>query len=447
LRLVDALDVYDSRTVTRLCSTASKSLYFEEYGGARLYNLAASKRYFVILGDGRVAAGSEPRPYFYVYGLDCRTVESVLAEVYASLVDFNALALGEGVREERVDCQSDSGGGGGARGEGCVKAVFVFYDGRWVPAKAKCVYKISVPRPEHVRAAREPVLEASAETRVVYSSGFNIRYPVRVSWDLGLTYVGMKPLYIEEYIPDELPRPRIPILVFDIEVVGGEWLIVSFYRLRLLEEVEPGDVWTVRCRMGQYCDELIESFKGARIVYGHNILGFDIPMLLKKYFIRDLVLASKLDGVKILSAHGQSFQIGASKSLYAVAKRLREAAGIAKEELEIKARSDRILSSGDLGEIERYNRNDVVITAKIANVILPFVYLVSGLTAIPPSVVQELPAGLLAEYLLFRYYEYRGVLIGYKHSNARMVGSKVLLPGALSATRSLLDLLRVASRG
>ena len=416
-------DVYDYRAAARLAEYAiDKAGFYTEYA-YKIRESLKGRRYVVVTDEGFMA-GSEPRPYFYVYSVSVDPVAWALERNPSLGVDM--LTYDRFVDFEPIE----------------VKAVYVFHAGRWVPYKPRYVYRIVVDRPERVTQVREAFLTREALENGIYASGFNIKYTVRVSWDNGFHPLGWRPLWLDPKSFEFRPPLGVEILVFDIEVVNNELYIVSMLRHRLGDEPRHDDVETVVCRAGRECDELLKSFRSARVVYGHNIVGFDIPHLLRNWAIPELILASKLDGVKILATHGNSFQIGASRSLYAVAKRLRRAAGVTDEELRLKEESDRILTSGDINLITKYNRNDVVLTAKIGNVILPFIYGVAGLLGAPPSVVQELPAGVLSEYLLFRILEYRRVIPGYKESNARMEGSKVLLPCAVgSASKTLLDFL------
>ena len=390
-----------------------------------MYREARRARYYAVFSHG-VEPGVDPAPYFYVYSVtDVDPIQYALAKRPDLGVDF--LTYSSFIEWEEFQ----------------PAAVYAFIDGRWLPTRPTKAYIIKTVRPEHVAQVREVFLDEEAFKLGVYASGFNIKYPVRVAWDRGLYPLEHKPLWKAGANFDFRIPHGLELVVFDIEVLADGVIMVSLLRHRLGEEPSAENVETIICKEGRECDELLEAFRGARILYGHNILGFDIPHLLRRWFVPELALASKLDGVKILSTHGNSFQIGASRSLLAVAHRLKRQAGITDEELSIKEESGAILSSGDLEKIRRYNVNDVIITAKIANVLLPFIYSMAMLIGVPPSVVQELQAGVLAEYLLFRALESRGILPGYKQSKANMEGSKVLLPCSVTSTgQTLLDYLK-----
>lgn len=423
--------VFDSRRVRRYIdmSLMRGAFYTQE-----LYKIRdeAKKSLYVYVAEEGFGFGVDPRPYFYVYSVSGVDPLSWILERFPTF-GVNLLTF-----EKTYDVE-----------ECRPRAVFHFQGGRWVPVRPTHCYKLVFSRPEEVAYNREYVLSDEALRDGIYATGFNIKYAVRVTWDRFRGVLGYEPLWVNPSTIDKLKPLGYKVFVFDIEVVNKETYIVSVLRHVVGEEPRIDDVETIVCRAGRECDELLKLFRGARVVYGHNIVGFDIPHLLRNWAIPELILSSKLDGVKILSSHGQSFQIGASKSLYAVARRLRRAAGITDEELRVKEESDRILSSGDIARIIRYNRNDVILTAKIGNVLLPFIYMTAALIGAPLDTVQELPAGVLAEYLLYRILEYRGVLIGYKRSSARMEGSKVLLPcAARQGFKSLLDyLLENVERG
>lgn len=313
----------------------------------------------------------------------------------------------------------------------------LFEDGRWVKARIgrDChAYVVATVTPGEVRVYRE-----AAEAAGLAWSMANVRYPVRVAWDYGLRFLSQEPLYKREEPPEEAPWPSGKILVFDIEVWGGNLL------LGYLEwdggEPRRDDVGHLTACIGEGCsvpdqsDEIRRLLRSHRILYGFNILGFDLPQLGQAGLLEpEALLSSWLDASLIVNNYGQSLGVGEAKSLKAVAERLASDAGVTREELSEKELGKRVLKAGNLDEIARYNTNDVVLTAKIGRPILTFLFTQSAMLQVPPSVAQELSAGLLAEYFLARRMEALGVIVQYRRPSADLTGSKTVF-----AYRSPLD--------
>ena len=320
---------------------------------------------------------------------------------------------------------------------------YVFVDGFW--EKTSCtVYRVSTFTPAQVRRAREWAKEKAETIKGVLErlnryacrhglalcrsrpsatvSAHNIRYPVRVAFDVDARFFGHLPLYYT----DDVPSPDIvgEVLVLDIEVVDDDRILVGLLPHVIGEEPDPSRA--VHVWLPDEDHVLLRYFDRYKVVVGFNTKNFDLPYIMKYIDKIHLYKQLHLDLVEVIATHAQSFQIGSARSLYAVAKVMADSVGITKEELDLKRRVSGRVRGLSVDDLIKYNTNDLVLTAKISNAIVPFVTTISAVTQIPPSIVSSLPAGLIAEYFLFRYYEVQGVLLGYRSEEPFLVGERVL---------------------
>jgi len=204
---------------------------------------------------------------------------------------------------------------------------------------------------------------------------------------------------------------KLKILVLDVEAKEDKVTLVSTYEYHPLKEIEKDDI---QCWEENQLDELSKYLSKFIILAGHNIKGYDLPILLKNNCWIDTATKSIFDTCKVLSSWAQSLQVGSARSLLELARVLKEQAKITDEEIRIKEEGKRRLFSMNKDELVEYNINDVVITCKVLNVIFPFIATVSAMTQIPLSIVQELPAGLVAEYFFLRWCELHRFIPEYR---------------------------------
>jgi len=244
------------------------------------------------------------------------------------------------------------------------------------------------------------------------ASAFNIRYLARCSFDLDLHYFNSYPLYygLDPKIMENISK--LKILVIDVEAIENKPVLASCLYWSPLSEVNKDDV--MHFKLPEQSDELQKILNKSYIILGHNVLGFDIPILRKNNFNINIMAKSVIDTSATLSSWGSSFWIGSARSLLDVAKAMAKNVGITREEIEIKERSRGKISKMSWEDLVKYNVNDVVITCKIANVVSSFLAVVSALTQIPISILQNLTAGLVAEYYLFHELEMKNIIPEYK---------------------------------
>ena len=256
--------------------------------------------------------------------------------------------------------------------------------------------------------------------------GFNVRYTVRVSFDLVDRYFRIRSLYeggVDESFLDKLSRLRIG--VFDIEVVDGRPRLVSVLEWSYGEEPRISDVLVYV--LPEETDELVKEMSRHRILSGYNILGFDIPWLKRAGIRIDEGKFAAFDLLYLLNTYGNALKVGSMRSLLEVSRELREEAGILEKELRLKEEGKRILKEGSLEKMAVYNANDVVLTAKLMNIFFPFAAALSAMTLVPIEEVVRLPSGMVAEYFAFRRLELEGYMPEYRETNVSLSASRVWL--------------------
>ena len=291
---------------------------------------------------------------------------------------------------------------------------------RYVEAPDYIVYKVYTGSPTLVPRVSEAL--RSMGIRVAAS---NVRYIIRNAFDLDVRFFDTIPLYYG-FDPGVIERLRhVKGLVIDVEASRGRPVLASAYWYTPFEEVRRDDVMSFW--LPEEADELQKLLSKAPLIIGHNVLGFDIPLLRRAGFNVDTAYKSVFDTSVLLATYGSSLKVGSARSLLDVALILKEDAGITDEEIEIKRSVKGRIEGLSREELVRYNANDVVITAKLLNIFYPFAAVVSALTQIPISEVVSLPAGMVAEYFLLHLTELMGYVPEYRPTNVKLRGERVWL--------------------
>lgn len=256
-------------------------------------------------------------------------------------------------------------------------------------------------------------------------SAFNVKYLARVSFDLDLKFFNIEPLYygLDSDVIEKIRK--LKVLVIDVEAINFRPVLCSVYTYTPFDEVRIDDIQHLK--LPDEYDTLQKIIDHNYVIVGHNILGFDIPILKKDGVTIDQYSKCFVDISAILANWSQSFQIGSARSLLDVSKALKEKANITDEEIEIKERARGKIDKMSWDELVRYNVNDVVLTSKLLNIFLTFLVIVSGLTQIPVSVVQSTTAGTIAEYFLLHDMELKGIVPEYRSVDWRVSAEKVYI--------------------
>ena len=313
------------------------------------------------------------------------------------------------------------------------KTAVVLKNGRYTVDRNFRVFRVYTASPSQV-----PRLSSTLVERGFRVSASNVRYVVRNTFDRNVMFFDAIPLYYG--FDAELNKKIASVrgLVIDVEAVEGRPILASLYEYRPFEEVRRDNV--ISLELPKEMDELSKYLARYTVIYGHNILGFDIPVLERAGLVVDRLTKLFFDTSVVLTTYGSSLGIGSARSLLDVASIMREEVGITDEELEIKKRVRGRIDRLSREELVRYNANDVVITCKILNAIAPFIFSVAAATQIPTSEVISLPSGMVAEYSLLRYMELQGYVPEYRHSGARLSGERVYLDAASREYRNVIHL-------
>ena len=317
----------------------------------------------------------------------------------------NILAQNEGVYLEETDYKA------------------IIYDGtRYRVDNRFKVIKVVTSSPLEV-----PRVSLEAQQLGLRVSAMNVRYHVRNTFDRNIKFFNIIPLYygFDCEAIDKIRKLRI--LTLDVEVIDDRPVVCSTLSMNLLDEVSKENVKTYR--LPSEADELRKEIQKHYAIVGHNLIGYDIKYLKKIGIDIDPTRRVLIDNAVILSTHGYSLQVGASKSLYAVSRVLSEEAGITDEELKIKEEGIGRVTRMPFEDLCKYNRNDVVITAKLTNVILPFCLVVSGITQVPLTEAISLRAGMISEYALLRFCELQGFIPEYRKIGCKLTASRVYAIG------------------
>ena len=280
------------------------------------------------------------------------------------------------------------------------------------------IYRIYTQSPSLV-----PQISEKLQSLGFRIAGSNVRYIIRNCFDHDIRFFNTIPLYYG-FDSDIMNKIRnVEGLIIDVEAIEGEPILASVYRYRPFEEIRKDDVEAIE--LPKDIDRLRTYIHKYSMIMGHNIIGFDIPVLSRAGLMIDTLTKTFFDSSVVLSTYGHSLKVGSARSLLDVSIVLKDEAGVTDEEIEIKkkvrGRIDR-LSKEDL---VKYNTNDVVLTAKLLNIFFPFVASVSALTQIPLSEVMTLPSGMVAEYYLLRFIELLGYVPEYRPTKAILQGERV----------------------
>jgi len=344
-------------------------------------------RLLIIRSEGTIEERDLIPPYFYVIckGNQCKTLKTTLP--VARLVEDRRTPL-------------------------------VYKETRYEADPTYRVYKVYTDSPRDI-----PELAAKLKSLKYRVSTHNVRYVVRNCFDYDIRFFQIIPLY-RAFDTDAVNKIRkVKALVVDVEVVRGIPKIVSIYEYQPLSEIRRDNVQTLVLPSEQ--DVLEGLLRKYSIIAGHNVIGFDIPVLKKHGVLVEEQKKLVFDSSLLLTTYGNSLGVGSARSLLDVANILRDDAGISSEELEIKKKVRGRVDKLSEEELIKYNVNDVVITSKLLNIFMPFVFVVSGLTQIPPSEVLTLPPGMTAEYFLLRYIELLGFIPEYRPINTELSGERV----------------------
>jgi len=282
------------------------------------------------------------------------------------------------------------------------------------------VYRIYTESPSVV-----PRIAQALRDLKIRIAASNVRYVVRNCFDHNIEFFDTTPVYygFDPMIIENLRR--VEALVIDVEAIGGKPVLVSVYRYKPFSEIVQDDVESLW--LPNDADRLQQLLNKYPIIIGHNVIGFDIPVLQRAGFVIDTLRKLIFDTSAVLSVYGSSLKVGSARSLLDVATILKEDAGITDEELQIKRGVKGRIDKLNKEELERYNVNDVVITAKLLNIFFPFIAVVAGITGIPTTEVMSLPSGMVAEYFLLRWCELLGYVPEYRPTEVELVGERVWL--------------------
>jgi len=276
---------------------------------------------------------------------------------------------------------------------------------RYEPDPNYKVLKIFLSNPKYTREVAEEFKQEGFRV-----SAFNVKFLVRCAFDLGLRFFGAVPLYygFDSTIIDKIKD--VKILVLDVEAEGDKVTLVSTYEYRPFEEVSRENVRNWEANELEDLEDYLRMFF---IIGGHNIIGYDIPVLSRNGCRIDTGHKCIIDTCQSLTSWAPSLQVGSARSLLELSRVLKDECGVTDEEIEIKDEYGGRIFSLSPEELKLYNSNDVVLTCKILNVIFPFLAILSGLLQIPLSVLQTLSAGIVAEYFFLRWCELHGFVPEY----------------------------------
>ena len=357
----------------------------------------------LINSDGSVDETSLIAPYFYV----------IIKESAVRVV--KALLSGENVDIERTDY-----------------IPIIYKNNKYVEDPSYVVLKVYTSSPTEV-----PRLAQALYSNKIRIAGSNVKYVIRNSFDKGINYMNAIPIYygFDSKLNDKISR--VEGVVIDVEAVEGKPILASVKIYRPFEDVRKDDIASYE--LPKEMDELESLLRRYPVIYGHNVIGFDLPVLEKSGLVLNKELKLIFDTSLVLSTYSASLGVGSARSLLDVASVLKTEVGITDEELEIKKSVKGSVARLSKEELVKYNTNDVVLTCKILNSIAPFIYAVSSISAIPPTQVMQLPSGMVAEYMLLRFSELNGFIPEYRESGANLSGERVYIEREGVSVTDVLD--------
>jgi len=289
---------------------------------------------------------------------------------------------------------------------------------RYEPAPDYITLKICTRSPTLI-----PRLSESIKQMGLRIGASNVRYIIRNTFDLDIQFFDSIPLYygFDPQIIDRLKNVRG--LIIDVEAIGGKPVLASAYLWSPFAEIRKEDIISLELPAQE--NDLRRLLAEAALIMGHNVIGFDLPILKRSGIDIDLMTKSIFDTSLLLSTYGSSLGVGSARSLLDVSLMLKEEAGITDEEISIKRSARGRIDRLSREDLIRYNTNDIVLTSKLLNIFYPFVASISSLTQIPTSEILTLPAGMIAEYFLLRFIELLGFAPEYRPTSVRLEGERV----------------------
>jgi len=303
---------------------------------------------------------------------------------------------------------------------------------RYEPDSTYSVYRVYTESPTAV-----PKIASALRNLKVKIAASNLRYTIRNTFDLDVRFFDGIPLYYGFDSQLIAKLKNVKILVIDVEAIGGKPVLASLYIHRPFSEVHKDNV--ISLWLPEETSKLAKYLSDAAIIAGHNVLGFDIPVLRRAGISIDLLTKSVFDTSVLLVTYGSSLGVGSARSLLDVASVLRDEARITKEELEIKRNAKGNIAKLSKDELVKYNVNDVVLTVKLLDIFYPFAAVISALTQIPISEVLTLPAGMISEYFLLHFLELLGFIPEYNPTSIRLAGERVWLEAGSKEFRNVLQ--------
>jgi len=298
------------------------------------------------------------------------------------------------------------------------KRPVVLKNNKYVVDNNYVVLKVYTKSPNEV-----PKLSMELYSKGIKVSGNNVRYVIRNCFDRFVKFFDTVPIYwgLDPTISENISKAVG--LVIDVETINGKPVLASTLVYRPFDELKREAVKSYR--LPEEADELFEELNKYSIIYGHNIIGFDLPVLERSGIGVNRGTKLLFDTSVVLATYGSSLGVGSARSLLDVAEILAKDVDITEEELRIKREVGGRVDSLSFDDMCKYNANDVILTAKILNTIAPFIYTVSAVTGIPTHQVIELPSGMIAEYSFLRFMEIQGYVPEYRESGARLSGERV----------------------
>ena len=345
------------------------------------------RKILLIKNDGVIEERDAIDPYFYVIcrPSQCRSLQALLPEF---------------------------------RIEADWRTPIVLKNGKYDSDTTYRVYRVHTKNPSQI-----PDLSHRLKSLGFKVSAHNVRYVIRNCFDLDIRFYNMIPLYRALDITAIDKIKSVKALVIDVEVIEGKPRLVSTYEFSPLSEIDKDDVESLWLPEDQgKLEQLIHRYP---IIAGHNIVGFDIPVLKRYGVLLEEKRKLLFDITLLLETYGNNFGVGSARSLLDVATILKEDAGITDDELELKKRVKGRVDRLPKEELVKYNVNDIVLTTKILNIFMPFVFVISGLVQVPPSEVLSLPSGMVSEYYLLRYIEMLGYVPEYRPIATVLSGERV----------------------
>ena len=237
---------------------------------------------------------------------------------YALLTDRQYRVVSRALATEDVSLEEDSK----------IPIIYSKKEDRYVTDPNYRAYRVVCASPNQVPRIAETL--SSLGMRI---AAHNVRYIIRNVLDRNLPILGVEPIYFG-FDSSVLKRiSEVEGLVIDIEVVESKPVLASVLVYRPFMEVRHDMVESLE--LPKEMDRLQKLISKYPVIYGHNILGFDIPVLRRAGFLIPRETKLLFDTSYVLSTYSASLGVGAARSLLDVATVMAEEVGITQEELEI----------------------------------------------------------------------------------------------------------------